>query len=62
MYVQNHTYITNHLNIVECSDGNGGCSEICTNIVGSFNCGCHSGFVLDVDGAICNSVYKHVHI
>ena len=60
--VQNHTYITIHLNIDECSDGNGGCSQTCTNTVGSFNCGCNSDFVLDFDVAICNGVYKHDHM
>ena len=58
MYVQNHTYISNHLDIDECSDKNGGCSQTCTNTDGSFTCGCSNGYVLDDDGTTCNGMYK----
>ena len=39
--------------INECSSNNGGCSDICTNMIGSFSCSCHEGFVLDNDGLTC---------
>ena len=56
MYVQNHTYITNHLDIDECSDDV--CTQTCTNTEGSFTCGCNSGYELDADGTTCNGMYK----
>ena len=61
MYVQNHTYITNHLEINECSDENGGCSQICTNTAGSFYCGCYTGFELKSDGVNCIGEYHIKH-
>ena len=39
--------------IDECSDGNDGCSQICTNTVGSFVCGCNSSYLLDNDEVTC---------
>ena len=42
--------------IDECSDGTDDCSETCINTVGSFACGCNSGYVLDDDGVICNGM------
>ena len=41
MYVQNHTYISNHLDIDECSEGTDDCShatQTCMNTIGSFTC------------------------
>ena len=35
------------LDINECEDGNGGCSQICTNNEGSFECSCNDGYILD---------------
>ena len=46
------------LDIDECSDGTHYCSQTCTNTVGSFTCGCNNGYLLDVDGTTCNSMYK----
>ena len=43
-----------HPDIDECSDRTDGCSQICTNTVGSFTCGCNTGFQLNSDGATCN--------
>ena len=40
--------------IDECSEGTHNCSQICINTVGSFICGCNSGYELDRDGATCN--------
>ena len=58
VYVQNHTYISNHVDVHECLDENGGCSQICTNTIGSFICGCNNGYLLDADGTTCNGMYK----
>ena len=70
-----HTYITIkihirsyihslHPDIDECSDENDGCSQTCTNTIGSYICGCNTGFVLDSNGATCNGEYyiNHTHM
>ena len=31
-----------------------GCDQICTNDVGSFNCSCMNGYVLNADGRTCD--------
>ena len=38
----------------ECSTGNGGCNQICSNSVGSFQCSCNQGFLLASNGFSCN--------
>ena len=38
----------------ECSEGTSGCSQDCTNTVGSFTCSCFDGYLLDEDGKACN--------
>ena len=60
MYVQNYTYISNHVDIDECSDGTHNCPQTCMNTEGSFTCGCNSGYILDTDGTTCNGMYKLV--
>ncbi|XP_012781774.2 growth arrest-specific protein 6 [Ochotona princeps] len=40
----------------ECSQNNGGCSQVCHNQPGSFHCACHSGFALGSDGSTCRDV------
>ena len=45
MYVQNHTYISTHVDIDECSDGTHDCSQTCANTEGSFTCGCNDGYL-----------------
>eukprot|EP00058_Branchiostoma_floridae_P006902 XP_002592390.1 hypothetical protein BRAFLDRAFT_67255 [Branchiostoma floridae] len=47
----------------ECSTLNGGCSQTCTNTVGSYNCSCIEWFTLDRDGHNCTascSFKKHI--
>ena len=56
MQIPANKYIHFHSDINECSDENGGCSQICTNTEGSFNCECNSGYLLDADGATCNGM------
>ena len=38
----------------ECAEGTDDCDQICINTVGSFECACEDGFVLDNDGRTCN--------
>jgi len=37
----------------ECSQENGGCSQICYNQPGSFQCACHGGYMLSPDSRTC---------
>ena len=40
--------------INECASSNGGCAQVCTNSVGSFQCSCNSGYTLNGDGRTCS--------
>ncbi|XP_064613092.1 uncharacterized protein LOC135476878 [Liolophura sinensis] len=40
----------------ECQTGNGGCSQTCSNTVGSFTCSCKPGYQLDADGRTCKAL------
>ncbi len=42
------------VDVNECIIDNGGCAEICTNILGSFRCSCRTGYRLNVDGKSCD--------
>ena len=42
----------------ECSTSNGGCDQVCTNAIGSFNCSCNEGFSLNADGITCDGEFK----
>ena len=54
------TIQTLYLDIDECSSGNGlsPCQQTCTNTIGSYNCGCISGYALQSNGYNCSG--KHV--
>ena len=41
------------LDIDECKVNNGGCQQRCVNTVGSYQCLCQAGFVLDEDARKC---------
>ena len=43
-----------YTDVDECSSNNGGCVQVCTNTVGSFNCSCNGGYTLNADGASCS--------
>ena len=38
----------------ECITGNGGCSQHCTNALGSYSCYCEVGYNLTIDGHNCS--------
>ena len=50
------------LDINECSSGNGGCGQSCVNQLGSYKCGCGSGYLLSSDAHICNGTCLHVYL
>ena len=59
-YIHSYIIIIHHLDIDPCSEGLHGCSQTCTNTLGSFTCGCNNGYLLDTDGAICIGMYKRL--
>lgn len=40
--------------IDECSLGTSGCTQNCTNNIGSFTCSCNTGYALASDNKTCN--------
>ena len=44
----------------ECSTHN--CSQICTNTVGTFICGCNIGFWLNNDKVSCNGMQRKLYM
>ncbi|KAI8513808.1 hypothetical protein Bbelb_081320 [Branchiostoma belcheri] len=42
--------------IDECATDSGGCDQICTNLLGSYNCSCRLGFALKADGHGCEDI------
>ena len=42
------------VDINECRTNNGGCSQLCTNNDGSYECVCTSGYTLGANGRSCN--------
>ncbi|KAH8293750.1 hypothetical protein KR054_003876 [Drosophila jambulina] len=46
-YTLNLTDYTGCIDIDECQESNGGCSEICNNLPGGFQCACQKGYQLD---------------
>ena len=43
--------------INECLLNISGCSQNCTNTIGSYNCSCYSGYQFDADLMSCNGRY-----
>ena len=52
-----HTLISILPDINECRQETDNCNHTCTNTIGSFVCGCSSGFHLDNDQTTCNGMY-----
>ena len=48
------------LDINECDTNNGGCEHNCTNVIGSYNCSCAVGWLLDEDLHGCSGWYLNV--
>ncbi|XP_070141824.1 latent-transforming growth factor beta-binding protein 4 isoform X2 [Drosophila kikkawai] len=46
-YTLNLTDYTGCIDIDECQESNGGCSEICNNLPGGFQCACQKGYEID---------------
>ena len=42
--------------INECLSSNGGCSQVCVNQPGSYQCSCNSGYTLDGNGRTCSRI------
>ncbi|XP_078699810.1 uncharacterized protein LOC144926682 [Branchiostoma floridae x Branchiostoma belcheri] len=40
----------------ECATDSGGCDQICSDLLGSYNCSCRQGFVLMTDGHGCEDI------
>ena len=49
--------VTLPTDVDECLDSNGGCNHTCTNIVGSYECGCWRGYFLSDDRHTCMGMY-----
>ncbi len=46
-----HVWIVSDVD--ECAENNGGCSQLCINTEGSFECSCTSGYELHTDNVTC---------
>lgn len=46
------------IDVDECALPKGPCEQLCTNTEGSFQCYCHSGFQLHMDGLKCVGMYS----
>lgn len=40
----------------ECAERNGGCHQICTNLPGSYECSCNSGYQKGEDSKRCEGM------
>ena len=55
------------IDINECAEGTHTCQQDCTNVLGSFNCSCRTGFSLSSNGFSCNgklqinTCFTHIH-
>ena len=48
-----------YLDINECEDNNGGCSQLCINTIGSYYCNCNTGYhFIDNSTTICIGRYS----
>ena len=52
-YFNSYLCQTFFTDIDECSSNNGNCDQICTNLEGTHNCSCRSGYIMAANGASC---------
>ena len=52
-------FLSTGYDIDECT-GPSICHQVCTNIEGSFTCGCEAGYVLDSDRASCSGIIINI--
>ena len=45
------------VDVDECLTDNGGCTQTCNNIDGSYQCSCQDGYQLDSDDHTCIGMY-----
>ena len=50
-YILNSCYFKSDIN--ECTGGSHGCVHTCYNTIGSYECDCHTGYVLDTNELNC---------
>ena len=46
----------------ECILGTNNCSQFCTNTIGSYLCGCNTGYTLGADNITCNGKASIIYI
>ena len=44
----------------ECAASPSPCQHVCTNTVGSFQCSCNNGYLIDSDETSCNGMFAHM--
>ena len=57
--VNDYTYF---VDVNECEEYNGGCSDKCVNTNGSYHCSCPRGYNLTNDDHICQGISLHIHV
>ena len=55
-YVRLIMLTNGNADIDECSEGISGCSQLCTNIIGSYYCTCLNGYQLSNDNHTCSDI------
>ena len=49
--------------INECTENTDNCSQLCNNTIGSYQCYCEDGYILDSDEHTCNGiVISFIHL
>lgn len=50
------------IDIDECSTNNDGCAHNCTNTIGSYQCSCEDGYILNKDNHSCEGTYVCMYL
>ena len=57
IYYKSFVIIINQkIDIDECTEGTSGCDQDCSNILGSYECSCERGYLLDSDNHTCTDI------